>query len=64
MCLNCGCKMPNDDMGDSNNITVDDIKKSVQTDAAKGMTADQALQELVSTWNQKASDEDKNFKAE
>lgn len=63
MCLQCGCKMPNDKMGDENNLIVDDIKKAVQTSAASGMTADEAVQELLATWNSKVSDEDKQFKA-
>ena len=63
MCLQCGCDMPNDKMGDENNLVVDDIKKSVQTGAAKGMTADEAVQQMLKTWNEKVSDEDKKFAA-
>ncbi len=63
MCLQCGCKLPNDKMGDENNLTVDDVKKSVQTSAGEGKTADEAVQELLSTWNEKVSEEDKQFKA-
>jgi hypothetical protein len=63
MCLQCGCKMPYDKMGDENNLTVDDIKKSVQTENAKGKTTEEAVQELLATWKQKVKDEDKQFKA-
>ena len=63
MCLNCGCGMPYDDMGDANNITVDDIKKSMSTDSAKGQTTEQGIKNLVETWD-KVKEEDKNFKAE
>lgn len=30
MCYNCGCKNPNDNMGDPNNITNDTFKKAAQ----------------------------------
>jgi len=63
MCLQCGCKRPYDKMGDENNLTVDDIKKSVQTENAKGKTTEEAVQELLATWKQKVKDEDKAFKA-
>ena len=63
MCLQCGCKRPYDKMGDDNNIVVDDIKKAVGTSVAKGKTTDEAVKELVSTWNEKVSDNDKNYKA-
>lgn len=61
MCLNCGCNMPYDKMGDDKNIVVDDIKKSVETDSAKGVTADEAVQNIVKTWA-KVKDEDKKYK--
>lgn len=63
MCLTCGCGMPYDKMGDDNNIVVDDIKKAVSTDDAKGQTTDQAVQNLVKTWA-KVKDEDKQHKSE
>lgn len=62
MCLQCGCGMPNDDMGQADNLTVDDIKRSVETEAAKGKTADEAIQTIVETWK-KVSDADKQYKA-
>lgn len=64
MCLQCGCKRPYDKMGDDNNLTVDDIKKSVQTENAKGKTTEEAVEELLATWKEKVKEEDKNFKAE
>jgi hypothetical protein len=64
MCLQCGCKRPYDKMGDKDNLTVDDIKKSVQTDNAKGKTTEEAVQELLATWKEKVRDEDKQFKAD
>lgn len=63
MCLNCGCGLPYDNMGDENNLVVDDIKKSVATKAAKGLTTDQAIENIVKTW-MKVKGEDKKFKAE
>ncbi|MBC7708255.1 hypothetical protein H7Y63_03460 [Polaromonas sp.] len=63
MCLQCGCGLPYDDMGEPDkNITVADIKKSVQSEAAKGMTTDEAIASIVKTW-EKVNDEDKQFKA-
>lgn len=62
MCLNCGCNLPYDKMGDDKNIVVDDIKKSVGTDAAKGITADEAIDNIVKTWA-KVKDEDKEYEA-
>lgn len=64
MCLQCGCKRPYDKMDDDNNLTVDDIKKSVQTENAKGKTTEEAVEELLATWKEKVKEEDKNFKAE
>lgn len=62
MCLQCGCGLPYDDMGDANNITVADIKKSVETSDAKGLTGDEAIENIVKTWK-KVKDEDKEYKA-
>lgn len=63
MCLQCGCGLPYDDMGQPDkNLTVADIKQSVESDAAKGMTADEAIQSIVKTWA-KVSEEDKQYKA-
>lgn len=63
MCLTCGCGMPYDKMSSEDNITVDDLKKAVKTDDAKGLSADEAVKNLVKTW-QKVKDEDKTFKAQ
>jgi uncharacterized protein YoaH (UPF0181 family) len=62
MCLQCGCGMPNDDMGQKENLTLDDVKRSVETDAAKGMSTDEAIQNIVETWK-KVKDEDKQYRA-
>ncbi len=62
MCLTCGCGMPYDDMGDPNNITVKQIKEAVETAAAKGLTEEEAIQNLIKTW-QKVKPEDKEYKA-
>lgn len=62
MCLTCGCLMPYDDMGDSDNITYDDIKKAMQTEDGKGQTADEGVQNLIKTWK-KVKPDDKEFKA-
>lgn len=44
MCYNCGCGMPDDDMGDSNNITEEDIKKAA---VASGQTVDDAKKNML-----------------
>lgn len=61
MCLQCGCGMPYDKMSSDDNITVDDIKKSVTTDDAKGLTTNQAIENIIKTWA-KVKEEDKNYK--
>jgi hypothetical protein len=63
MCLTCGCGMPYNDMGDPKNITVKDIKEAVETEAAGGITEEQAVENLVQTWK-KVKPEDKDFKSE
>lgn len=30
MCFNCGCEMPEDEMGNPNNITEEDFQKAAQ----------------------------------
>lgn len=43
MCLNCGCHVYNDDMGDPKNITVDMIKKLAELN---NQTYAEALKEV------------------
>lgn len=62
MCLQCGCGRPYDKMGDDDNLVVDDIKKSVKTDSAKGITTDQAVKNIAQTWK-KVGDTDKQYSA-
>lgn len=63
MCLTCGCELPYDDMGDPNNVTYSDIKKAVETPDGKGLTANDAVDNLVKTWK-RVKDQDKEFKAD
>lgn len=44
MCMNCGCKMPKDKMGDDRNITVSDLAKAQM--ANEGMTGDQTIKNM------------------
>lgn len=44
MCLNCGCKMPTDKMGDDRNITVEDLAKAQM--ANEGLTGEQTIQNM------------------
>lgn len=63
MCLQCGCGRPYDDMGEPDkNLVVDNIKKAVTSEAAKGISTGEAIQNIVKTWNEKVKDEDKQFK--
>ncbi|HLL78255.1 MAG TPA: hypothetical protein VKT25_02075 [Ktedonobacteraceae bacterium] len=44
MCISCGCGEPNDDHGDSRNITLDDLNQAA---AAAGTTRDRVLQNMM-----------------
>lgn len=44
MCYNCGCGMPNDDMGNANNITEETIKKAAD---ASGQTVEDAKKNML-----------------
>jgi hypothetical protein len=61
MCLQCGCGRPYDDMGEPDkNIVVNNIKKSVSSNAAKGISTDEAIKNIVETWK-KVTEQDKQF---
>jgi hypothetical protein len=44
MCLSCGCGKPNNDHGDSRNITLDDLDLAAQ---ASGTTREQVVQNIT-----------------
>lgn len=44
MCVSCGCGKPNDDHGDSRNITLDDLNQAA---AAAGTTRAKVLQNIM-----------------
>jgi hypothetical protein len=46
MCLTCGCMRPHDNMGNPDNLTIEDLEKSAE---ASGVGLDQAVQNLVKT---------------
>lgn len=48
MCISCGCGKPNDDHGDSRNITLDDLNQAA---AAAGTTRDRVLQNILGSTN-------------
>ena len=55
MCLSCGCGKPDDDHGDSRNITMDDVKRAAE---AAGTTPDKVAQNIMSgSGNQQGSAE-------
>lgn len=43
MCLNCGCNMPDDDMGNPDNLTMEDVKKAAK---ASGMSVKDTINNL------------------
>ena len=45
MCMSCGCGKPDDDHGDSRNITMDDLKRAAE---AAGTTPDKVAQNIMS----------------
>jgi hypothetical protein len=50
MCYTCGCKLPYEDHGDSNNIVEEHLKKAGQTEAVKKggtKTAKENMHELL-----------------
>jgi hypothetical protein len=50
MCYTCGCKLPYEDHGDSNNIVEEHLKKAGQTEAVKKAgtkTAKENMHELL-----------------
>ncbi|EDK72753.1 hypothetical protein TM7_0077 [candidate division TM7 genomosp. GTL1] len=49
-------------MGDEDNLVVDDIKKSVETDNGQGLTTEEAIKNIVKTW-EKVEEKDKAYKA-
>lgn len=65
MCLNCGCGMPNDKMGDERNLTLEDLAEAQM--ANEGMTGEQTLEEMKKSLDKlKGEDIDKeveNLKA-
>ena len=46
MCLTCGCGKPNDDHGDSRNITMDDLNQAAQ---AASTTRDKVIENFIQT---------------
>ena len=63
MCYNCGCQMPNNDMGKPENITNQDFEKAAR---AMGQTAREAkknaLELLEKVLAAKEESTDKNWK--
>ncbi|MBA2336890.1 MAG: hypothetical protein H0V96_03860 [Acidimicrobiia bacterium] len=46
MCLTCGCKLPHEDHGKSEYLTIEDLEKSAAIDS---YTLDEAVQNLAAT---------------
>jgi hypothetical protein len=47
MCYTCGCKLPYERHGDSDNIVEDDLKKSGQTETIKHAGVEQAKKNML-----------------
>jgi hypothetical protein len=62
MCLNCGCDLPYEDWDNPDNITVDTIKNAAATPKSEGLTANQIIQRIMTTWR-KVNESDKNYTA-
>lgn len=65
MCYNCGCRMPNNDMGEADNITNRTFDKAAQ---AMGLTPEKsrqnALELLEAVLASKEQSTDKNWRPE
>lgn len=61
MCLTCSCGLPDEDWGDPDNITVDTIKRAVKTLEGRGLTTNDAVKELLYTWQHKTAAQDKTY---
>ena len=57
MCLSCGCGHPNDDHGDSRNITLNMLNQAA---IAAGTTRDKVLQNIMNGTQYGSSDTDNN----
>jgi hypothetical protein len=51
MCLSCGCGMPNEDHGNPDHITMDDLTKAA---TAAGISADEAAENISSGLDQQS----------
>jgi hypothetical protein len=47
MCYTCGCKLPYEDHGDSNNVIEDDLKDAGQTETIKKAGVKAAKENLL-----------------
>ena len=56
MCMSCGCGNPDDDHGDSRNITMNDLNRAAE---AAGTTRDKVVQNIISSsGNQQGATDD------
>jgi hypothetical protein len=63
MCWNCGCMMPDDDMGNKDNITTDGLRKAAKAGGNK--TLQQLMANVIKTYDSKikgTSDDTKSIK--
>jgi hypothetical protein len=60
MCLSCGCGKPNEDYGDTRNITLEELDQAAQVD---GITREQVVQNIVNTVAQAQSQQSSSDQA-
>ena len=47
MCMNCGCGNPNDDMGNADNITYDELRRAAEAGGTDLETAADNIHDLA-----------------
>ena len=62
MCLSCGCGLPDEDWGDSRNITTQTIKDAAKTKEGAGYSADEIIKEIDYGWKHLVPSVDKKFR--
>jgi Ca2+-binding EF-hand superfamily protein len=63
MCWNCGCMMPDNDMGNKDNITTEKLRKAAKAGGNK--TLQQLMANVIKTYDSKikgTSDDTKSIK--
>ncbi|MFH1382978.1 MAG: hypothetical protein ABIH70_08850 [Chloroflexota bacterium] len=54
MCMTCGCMMPENDMGNTNNITLETLRKAAKAAGARSIK--QVMATMTKTYQKKVKD--------